>query len=54
MALQFYLGANFIHTVLSWRSDAKEVELAQKKADNFWQQRYVIQGGPCVGYNTGD
>jgi len=39
VALQFYLGANFIHTVLSWRSEAKEVELAQKKADNFWQQR---------------
>eukprot|EP00116_Pleurobrachia_bachei_P003839 sb/3464101/ len=39
VALQFYLAANFIHTVLNWRSQAQEVELAQKKADNFWQQR---------------
>lgn len=39
LAMQLYLGMKFVQTVLSWRHQAKEVELAQKKADNFWQQR---------------
>jgi len=39
LGLQLYLGWKFVQTVLSWRHQAKEVALAQKKADNFWQQR---------------
>ena len=39
LALQLYLGWKFVQTVLRWRHQAKEVAMAQKKADNFWQQR---------------
>lgn len=39
LAMQLYLGWKFVQTVLNWRHQAKEVELAQKKADNFWVQR---------------
>lgn len=39
LGLQLYLGFKFVQTVLGWRHQAKEVALAQKKADNFWQQR---------------
>jgi len=39
LSMQLYLGWKFVQTVLSWRHQAKEVELAQKKADSFWTQR---------------
>lgn len=39
LAMQLYLGWHFIQTILTWRRQRAEVELAQKKADNFWQNK---------------
>lgn len=39
LSLQFYLGWHFVQTILSWRHQAKEVAIAQKKADSFWLTR---------------
>jgi len=42
LAMQLYLGWHFIQTILTWRRQRAEVELAQKKADNFWQNKLVL------------